>query len=63
MKITTTKWGRPLHTINLWLIPTLAYIWQKSLGVIRPDREWIWWVGLPIVFSIWMIFNFKIIKK
>lgn len=63
MKIVTKEMGRPFHTMNIWLIPLLVFAWQKSLGVIRADREWIWWVMLPIIFGLWFAFNFKFIKR
>lgn len=63
MQIVKREWARPFTTMNLWLIPTLTYVLQKSVGVIRPDREWIWWVGLPIAFSIWVLVNFKFQKN
>ena len=63
MQIVRRKGISPFTTMNLWLIPTLTYVLQKSVGAIRPDREWIWFVGLPIVFSIWVLINFKFQKN
>lgn len=63
MKIIKNGWARPLITTNIWFIPSISYAIQKAAGVIRADREWIWWIGLPCVFAVWFIFNFRIVKS
>lgn len=47
-------------TINIWLIPMLAYIFQKVGGMTFNEYEFIWWIAIPILFSVWLIINFKI---
>ena len=51
--------SQPLATITLWLIPTMTYIFQKFNGLIY-HREWVWWVGIPTMFLIWLLINWKI---
>jgi hypothetical protein len=64
MKIIKRGWmSRPISTLNLWMIPLVFYIIQKYAGVIRPYREWMWWVLIPTLFSVWFVYNFKIIKS
>lgn len=63
MKIVKRFYGMPIQTMNIWFIPTLAYLWQKSLGSIRPDKEWMWLAIIPAMIVLWFIFNFKIVKK
>ena len=64
MKIIKRGWmSSPISTLNLWMIPLMFYTIQKYAGVIRPDREWMWWVVIPILFSVWFVYNFKIIKS
>ena len=48
MKIIKKEFSKPWATMNIWFIPTIAYVWQKSLDVIIPEREFIWWLILPI---------------
>ena len=48
-------------TASLWLIPTMSYMFGKSVGVTY-HREWIWWVGIPTMFLIWVLLNWKIKK-
>ena len=64
MKIVKRSWmSSPLTTTNLWAIPTMFYGIQKSVGVVRSDREWMWWGLISTMFLIWFLFNFKIIKN
>jgi hypothetical protein len=48
-------------TASLWLIPTMSYIFGK-VGGLTYNREWIWWVGIPTMFLIWVLLNWKIKK-
>lgn len=52
----------PLETSPLWGIALFSYIMVKGMGVIIPEREWIWWIALPSLFMIWVIMNWKIVK-
>lgn len=61
MKIKKRDFTNPLATMNIWFIPTLAYLWQKSLGTIIPNKEWMWSVGIVMTLIIWFVFNFKIV--
>jgi hypothetical protein len=63
MKITKRIFANPLLTMNVWIIPTFTYMLQKSLGVIRPDKEWYWYVGISFAVLLWLAVNFKIVKN
>ena len=63
MRIKKRDFANPITTINIWIIPTFAYVLQKLLGVIMPDREWYWWFAISLALLGWLTFNFKIIKK
>lgn len=56
------KYMSPFATISLWVIPTMVYSLQKMLGVQFNEYEYIWWVGIPIMFVVWFMINFKITK-
>jgi hypothetical protein len=60
MRIIKRNLFSPVTTLNIWFIPTMTYVLQKSLGVINAEKEWYWWVALPLVFSFWLVLNFKI---
>jgi hypothetical protein len=63
MKITKRHWySSPAATINIWFIPTLAYLIQKIGGVEFNEYEWIWWTGTPVLIIIWFFMNFKLVK-
>ena len=62
MKIIKRKFGNPLVTMNLWIIPTLAYTIQKVGGVQFNEYEWVWWNGIPSLIILWFFINFKIEK-
>jgi hypothetical protein len=49
-------------TATLWLIPTLTYFNLKMVNIISPSKEWVWWVGIPTMFLIWGLINWKIKK-
>jgi hypothetical protein len=53
--------SQPLGSMTLWLIPTFTYIIQKVCGITF-HREWIWWVGIPTMFLVWVLLNWKIKK-
>ena len=61
MNIKKRYFGNPLATMNIWFIPTLVYLWQKSLGTIIHSREWIYPLGISMALLIWFMFNFKIV--
>ena len=52
----------PIASIPLWGVSLFVYILNKSLGIIDPDREWIWWGVIPSLFVVWVIMNWKIVK-
>ena len=62
MKITKRKFVNPVATMNLWIIPTLAYTMQKVGGVQFNEYEWVWWIGIPSLVILWFFINFKIEK-
>ncbi len=63
MKLVKRSFANPVITTNIWVIPTFAYVLQKVLGVIRPDREWYWWLCISLALLGWLTFNFKIVKN
>jgi hypothetical protein len=63
IKVIKRKHVSPTKTMNIWLIPTMCYLLQKMLGIVIPSREWIWWVGILIAVSVWLVVNFKIVKN
>jgi len=63
IKIIKRSFASPILSMNIWLIPTLAYLLQKSLGVINEHKEWIWLIALPLTFLLWLFINFKIDKR
>ena len=48
-------------TASLWWIPMMSYLFMKMNGV-EFHREWIWWVGIPTMFLVWVLLNWKIKK-
>lgn len=63
MKITKRFWhSSPKGTINLWLIPTLFYTIQKVAGSQFNGFEWMWWVGILSMTTLWFFINFKLVK-
>lgn len=62
MKITKRKYSSPLNSGVIWFMPTMTYILLSINGAIRPDREYIWFIGLPTLFLFWCFINFKIKK-
>jgi len=63
MKITKRNFVNPVTTVNIWFIPTFAYVLQKVLGIINPDKEWYWYVGISFAVLLWLVVNFKIVKN
>jgi hypothetical protein len=63
MKIERKRILSPFATIQIWLIPTVFYSAQKLAGIKHNDLEWIWWVLIPFMFSIWFFINWKIKKN
>ena len=51
--------SNPLSSAVLWAIPTMSYTLQKIVGVEMNDREWLWWVTIPVMFTMWLALNFK----
>jgi hypothetical protein len=62
MKIIKRQYGNPQYNFTMWLIPTLSYIGLKLSGLLNPSKEWVWWVAIPVMFSIWVMLNWKIKK-
>ena len=63
MKIERRGLLRPFATVQLWLIPTVFYSAQKLAGIKHNELEWIWWVLIPFMFSVWFFINWKIKKN
>jgi hypothetical protein len=63
MKIEKKGHFSPFETIQLWLIPTVFYSAQKIVGVQHNRLEWIWWVLIPGMFTLWFLINWKIKKN
>ena len=63
MKIEKRFLASPMTTINLWLIPTLMYGVGKLAGTEYNEYEYVWWIGIPTLFLVWGILNFKVVKN
>lgn len=63
MKIEKKGHFSPFATVHIWLIPTIFYSAQKLAGMKHNDLEWLWWVLIPFMFSIWFFINWKIRKN
>jgi len=50
-------------TSTLWWVPVITYFNFKLIGMLNEQREWIWWVGIPAMFLIWVLINWKIKLK
>ena len=57
------EWSDPKLSMVIWLIPTMGYLLNKIAGIIIPNREWLWFVTIPMLFMIWFMMNFVITKK
>ncbi len=55
--------SNPKKTMVIWLVPTIGYLLTKISGVVDPNKEWIWFTALPILFMTWFMLNFVITKK
>jgi hypothetical protein len=53
------KNANPMGTITLWFMPLITYT-ALSMANVKFIHEWLWWVGLPLLFTLWLITNFKI---
>jgi hypothetical protein len=62
MKVVRKGFLSPMLSANLWTIPTFTYIIQKVCGITF-HREWVWWVGIPTMFLVWVLINWKITKS
>jgi hypothetical protein len=60
MKIIKRELARPSASLTLWIIPLMSYVIQKVGGVKMNDLEWIWWVGIPSMFTLWFFLNWKL---
>lgn len=47
----------------LWLIPTMMYMFIKFSGMMIQEREWVWWVLIPVMFIAWFSITWKFVKK
>jgi hypothetical protein len=63
MKIIKRKSASPIQTMSIFVIPTITYFIQSLMGIVNPNREWIWWVGIPTMAALWFVVNFKIKKQ
>ena len=63
MKITKRRSASPIQTMAIFVIPAMTYIFQKSMGIINPDREWRWGIGITALVVLWFVVNFKIKKQ
>lgn len=52
----------PASTSPLWVIPSISYLLQKVIGLEFNEREYVWWIAIPAVFTFWFLLNFKITK-
>jgi hypothetical protein len=63
MKIVKREFNSLQESMNIWLIPTSCYLAQKIMGIVIPNREWIWWVVILLAVLVWLAVNFKIVKN
>jgi len=63
MKIIKRKSASPIQTMSIFVIPAMTYFIQSSMGIVNPNREWIWWVAIPTMVALWFVVNFKIKKQ
>ena len=64
MKITKRYWySSPTTTMHMWLIPTSLYTLQKVGGAQLNQYEWLYWVVIPLTFTLWFFTNFKLISN
>jgi len=53
----------PVNTVPIWLVPFSTYLFMKGSGVVHFNKmEFIWWITIPVMFFIWLIVNFKIVR-
>lgn len=52
----------PLISLQIFLLPLLTYLIGKLNGL-NYDKEYIWWIIIPLLFLIWFFINYKIIKN
>lgn len=57
------KLARPLATCQIWAIPTCVYSAMKICGAKFNSIEYIWWILIPVIASLWFFTNFKIVSK
>lgn len=60
MRISKKKEVCGFCTASLWWIPSITYLIFKINNVINPNKEWVWWVGIPLMFLLWLMINYKI---
>jgi hypothetical protein len=63
MKIIKRELARPISTMSIFSISAMTYFIQDFVGIINPDKEWIWWVVIPTMVALWFVVNFKIKKQ
>ena len=49
----------PVTNISLWLIPTMTYLMLKYVAQVTFIHEWVWWIVIPVMFTMWFLLNFK----
>lgn len=55
----------PINTSQLWLIPSIFYGILKLLYYnkeVNLHHEWVWWLIISLMLSLWFIINWKIKK-
>jgi hypothetical protein len=60
MKIEKREHFSPTGTIHIWIVPTVFYLAQKMAGVQHNHLEWLWWIIIPGMFTLWFFINWKI---
>lgn len=63
MRLSKRKGVCGVCTFNVVLIPTIIYLVQKVIGVQHNQYEWLWWTYIPTSVLIWVLVNYKIIKR
>ena len=53
----------PASTSLLWVIPSVSYLLQKVIGLEFNEREYVWWIAIPAVFTFWFLLNFCLFNE
>lgn len=60
MKLIKRKEVCGICTSSIWFIPLTTYLMVKTIGDNVYEREWVWWILIPILFLFWLTINYKI---